>query len=92
MLGCLPLLLHKAKKSVHVKPVQGLEKRGERKDTFGITGMSLIPHFGWKPIPKNPIPISSATALTYKEKFIEIITRFKKISRSLIRLQLNIVA
>jgi hypothetical protein len=44
-------------------------KRGERKTTFGIIGMSLRSHFGWKPIPKNPIPISSATALTYKEKY-----------------------
>jgi hypothetical protein len=35
------------------------------KNTLGIIGMSLIPHLGWKPIPRNPIPISSATALTY---------------------------
>jgi len=41
--------------------------------------MSLIPHFGWKPIPKNPIPISSATALTYKHKYMEIITDLKEI-------------
>lgn len=33
--------------------------------TFGIMGMSLSPHLGWKPIPKNPIPISSATAFTW---------------------------
>jgi len=34
--------------------------------TFGIIGMSFSPHFGWKPIPKKPIPISSATAFTYQ--------------------------
>jgi hypothetical protein len=38
----------------------------EIKTTFGIIGMSLSLDFGWKPIPKNPIPISSATALTYR--------------------------
>lgn len=34
--------------------------------TLGMIGMSLRPHFGWKPIPRNPIPISSATAFTYQ--------------------------
>lgn len=32
--------------------------------TLGIIGISFRFHLGWKPIPKNPIPISSATALT----------------------------
>lgn len=42
------------------------EMVGKRiKNTLGIMGMSLTPHLGWKPIPRNPIPISSATALTY---------------------------
>jgi len=34
--------------------------------TLGIIGMSLSAHLGWKPIPKNPIPISSATAFTWR--------------------------
>jgi len=64
---------------------QAHKKRDRKKNTtFGITGMSSIPHFGWKPIPKNPIPISSATALTYKHKYMKIITDLKEIG-SLIR-------
>lgn len=29
-----------------------------------MTGISFRLHFGWKPIPRKPIPISSATAFT----------------------------
>jgi hypothetical protein len=41
--------------------------RSKDRITFGIIGISLSAHFGWKPSPRNPIPISSPTALTYKK-------------------------
>ena len=73
-----------AETSVSVQQFKNLKDEKREKTTFGIIGMSLIPHFGWKPIPKNPIPISSATALTYKHDYMEIITDLKVI-RSLVR-------